>query len=135
MGCGEYQQQLCQLIVQRHQLTQIEETIHQSRGWYRLPGKMLEELEITEKELAQQFHTTMEAQHIQRSTNLLQRLQFYPFTILEVHAWLSMIFNHLVNLSTDYYIPKLVFYWNFHVSTTVSILYALLRSQPRLKTA
>jgi hypothetical protein len=49
--------------------------------------------------------------------NYQKMFLFYPYTIYEFHSFLSMIFNHLMNLSSEYYIPKLVFYWNFHVSS------------------
>lgn len=57
---------------------------------------------------------------------LFQRLLFYPYSINEFHSFLSIIFNHLMNLSSDYYIPKLVFYWNFHVSPPYSLIPSLL---------
>jgi hypothetical protein len=55
-------------------------------------------------------------QQQQQRTHYQKQFLFYPFSIMEFHSFLSMIFNHLMNFSIDYYIPKLVFYWNLHVS-------------------
>jgi hypothetical protein len=47
---------------------------------------------------------------------LVTNSPLFPWSSSYLHSFLSMIFMHLNNIYSTFYIPKLVLYWNFQVS-------------------